>query len=338
MKAYLRAFDLWDAVEHDIDPPPLPRNATLNQIRCHTEEVTKKYKALTTIHSTVSKEIFTRIMTCETTKKAWDKLKEEFHRDTKAKQIQVVNLKRKFEVLRMKEIETVKEFSDRAMKVVNHIRILGEELTEKRIVDKVLVSLPKKFEHKISSLEDSKDMTQMTLSELVNALQAVEQRKAIRQKVKGDVEGAFIANERGKGHVSNLTMMKRLGNGELVEVKGKGTITVNTSTGIKYICDVLYVPCLSQNLISVGQLLENGYVVHLHDECVDVIDKLGVKLFTAAMNHRKFSIDWSQTEIKACTTVVDEYEKWHGSFVAKEEVVGTVQDKHANKAPMLLSD
>ncbi|GKV44345.1 hypothetical protein SLEP1_g51539 [Rubroshorea leprosula] len=128
-----------------------------------------------------------------------DKLKEEFQGDTKAKQIQVVNLRRKFEVLRMKETKTVKEFSDRVMKVVNQIRILGEELTEKRIVDKVLVSLPEKFEHKISSLEDSKDMTQMTLSELVNVLQVVEQRKAIRQEAEGAVEGAFIANESGKG-------------------------------------------------------------------------------------------------------------------------------------------
>ncbi|GKV06463.1 hypothetical protein SLEP1_g18361 [Rubroshorea leprosula] len=99
----------------------------------------------------------------------------------------------------MKETETVKDFSDKVMNVVNQIRILGEELTEKRIVNKVLVSFLEKFEHKISSLEDSKDMTQMTLSELVNALQVVEQRKAIREEAEGVVEGALIANERRKG-------------------------------------------------------------------------------------------------------------------------------------------
>ncbi|GLT43504.1 hypothetical protein SLA2020_174460 [Shorea laevis] len=87
MKAYLRAFDLWDAIDHSIDPPPLPGNATSNQIRYHTEEVTKKYKALALSHSTVFEEIFTRILTCKTAKEAWDKLKEEFQGDTKAKQI-----------------------------------------------------------------------------------------------------------------------------------------------------------------------------------------------------------------------------------------------------------
>ena len=60
------------------------------------------------------------------------------------------------------------------MKVVNQIRLLGEELTYKRIVEKVLVSLPEKFESKISSFKDSRDLTIMSLLELVKALRALE--------------------------------------------------------------------------------------------------------------------------------------------------------------------
>ncbi|GKU90850.1 hypothetical protein SLEP1_g4794 [Rubroshorea leprosula] len=90
----------------------------------------------------------------------------------------------------------MKEFSDRLMKVVNKIRLQWEELFDKAVVEKVLVSLPEKFEHKIPSLEDSKDLSQFSLNELVNALQAVEQRKALR--LENNVERAYLANDRDK--------------------------------------------------------------------------------------------------------------------------------------------
>ncbi|GKV09778.1 hypothetical protein SLEP1_g21226 [Rubroshorea leprosula] len=42
MKAYLREFDLWEFVENDREPVTLPANPTLNQIKRHTEESTKR--------------------------------------------------------------------------------------------------------------------------------------------------------------------------------------------------------------------------------------------------------------------------------------------------------
>ena len=94
----------------------------------------------------------------------------------------MLNLKREYEVLKIKEFGSLKEYSGRLMKVVNRIKLLGEEMSNCRIVEKVLVSLPKRFEAKISSLEDFKDLTKITHVELFNALEAQEQRKAIRQE------------------------------------------------------------------------------------------------------------------------------------------------------------
>ncbi|GKV36596.1 hypothetical protein SLEP1_g44708 [Rubroshorea leprosula] len=193
MKAYLRAFDLWDFVENDREPAAFPENPTLNQIKRHTKESTKRYKALTYIHGSVSDKFSTELLLARQQRKPGTQSKKS------SKEIQINNLRREFEVLRMKETETVKEYSDRVMKMVNQIRVLGGELKEKRVVEKVLVSLPEKFEHKISSLEDSKDLSRMTLSELVGSLQAVEQRKAIRQE--STSEGAFLMIGKGKAQV-----------------------------------------------------------------------------------------------------------------------------------------
>ena len=94
-------------------------------------------------------------MNCRTTKEAWDKLKLEYQGSDKTKQMQVLNLKRDFKSLTMKEDETITKYSDRISLIVNKIRSLGEKFPDARIVEKVLVTLPERFESKISSLEES---------------------------------------------------------------------------------------------------------------------------------------------------------------------------------------
>ena len=69
-------------------------------------------------------------MACETPKKVWDKLKEMYLGSDRTRQMQILNLKRQFEVLRMKDNESIKEYVDRLMEVVNKIQLLGKDLTD----------------------------------------------------------------------------------------------------------------------------------------------------------------------------------------------------------------
>lgn len=87
-------------------------------------------------------------------KEDWDGIKEEFQGSEKTEQMQILNLRREFEVLRMNDSGSMNDFMDRVMKVVNRVRLLGEELTDKRVVEKLLISLPERFKAKLSSLED----------------------------------------------------------------------------------------------------------------------------------------------------------------------------------------
>ncbi|KAA8549914.1 hypothetical protein F0562_001598 [Nyssa sinensis] len=68
-------------------------------------------------------------------------------------------------------------------------RLLGEDFLDSRIVEKVLVTLLERFESKISFLEESKDLFTISLAELMSALQAQEQKRALRQD--RIIEGAF---------------------------------------------------------------------------------------------------------------------------------------------------
>lgn len=58
-----------------------------------------------------------------------------------------------------------------------------------------------------------------------------------------------------------LKVKVRLGNDKFENTKGKGTVSVNTHLGIRYITNVFFVPTLKQNLLSVNQMTNNGYKV-----------------------------------------------------------------------------
>ncbi|XP_016676554.1 uncharacterized protein [Gossypium hirsutum] len=118
-------------------------------------------------------------------------MKEDFQGTERTRQQQLLNLRRDFENLKMKEEETVKQYSDRIMIVVNSTRLIGEQFNEARIVEKVLSTLPERYEAKISSLEDSRDLTSITLTKLINAFYAQKQRRASR--LEEHQEGAFQA-------------------------------------------------------------------------------------------------------------------------------------------------
>ena len=89
----------------------------------------------------------------------------------------------------MKESETIKEYANKLLSIANKVRLLGSNFSDSRIVEKILVTIPKRFEATITSLENTKDLSKLTLAELVNALQAQEQRRKMRAR--GFVEGAL---------------------------------------------------------------------------------------------------------------------------------------------------
>ena len=63
-------------------------------------------------------------------------------------------------------------------------------------MEKVLVSLPRRFETKICSIKDNKDISQLSVTELVNSLHIAEQRNNLRND--DAPESAFVSQFKGK--------------------------------------------------------------------------------------------------------------------------------------------
>ena len=309
------------------------------------------------------------------------------------------------------------------------------------MVEKVLVSLPERFESKISSLEESRDLSKITVAELINALQATEQRRSIRQE-EAAVESALLAKQKGKaqmvqtvkkqigggrgkvkyqesprkegekkkigpcfhcgkdghtakfcwfrpnvqcrwckqlGHVEKVCKNKgarvqqahqahlpedevqqneeklfvatcfaassssdswlvdsgctnhmthnekmfkhldrtfvskvKIGNGDFVAVHGKGEVAVDTPSGIKLISDVLYVPEISENLLSVGQMLDKNYSLNFSNKTCTIYDPQGCQILQVAMRDKSFVVDLETNMHEAFSAKVDiESKLWH---------------------------
>ncbi|RDX80869.1 hypothetical protein CR513_38524, partial [Mucuna pruriens] len=96
-------------------------------------------------------------MTFKSAKAIWDYLREEYARDERIRSMQMLNLMREFELQRMKEFETIKEYLDKLLGIANKMELLGSDFTDFKIVEKTLGTVPERYEAFITSLENTKE-------------------------------------------------------------------------------------------------------------------------------------------------------------------------------------
>lgn len=70
----------------------------------------------------------------------------------------------------------MQEFSSKIVIIVNQIRGLGYRIGEEQVMSKVLRSLAPKFDFIVVAIEESKDISKLSLDKLTGSLQAHEVR------------------------------------------------------------------------------------------------------------------------------------------------------------------
>ncbi|CAJ2645171.1 unnamed protein product [Trifolium pratense] len=280
MEAFLDALDLSETVEDDYDVSSLPKDPTVEQMKTHKERKTKRAKAKTCLFASVSQTVFIKIMTLKTPKEIWDYLKEEYKGDERIRSMQVMNLLREFELQRMKEDETIKTYADKLLGIANKVRLLGTQFSDSRIVEKLLVTVPERYEASIAALENTKDLSFTTNKPSKEWL--IDSGCTNHMTYDRD-----LFKELNKTSISKV----RIGNGEQIAVEGIGTISIKTQAGMKQIFNVLYVPEINQNLLSVAQLLEKNYkVIFEHKSCV-IKDQNNKEVITSQIKDKRFVLD-----------------------------------------------
>ena len=91
-----------------------------------------------------------------------------------------------------------------------------------------------------------------------------------------------------------------------MEVKGKDIVAITSYEGTKFIPDVLFVPKIDQNILSVGQLLDKGYKVLFENKQCLIKDASGKDLFHVKMEGKSFALNPT-----AIISRVSATEIWH---------------------------
>lgn len=189
MKVNMQAHGIWEEVEL-ADPK--------------VAAVEKKDRlALAAIYQSIPEDILLSVADKKTAKEAWDAIKTMCLGADRVRQAKVQTLKSKFEVLSMKEKETIDEFCMTLNGLVTNIRALGETVEESYVVKKLLRAVPSRFLQITSAIEQFGKLNEMSIEEAVGSLKAHEERTRGQSEKNGNqlllTEDEWVKRESNEG-------------------------------------------------------------------------------------------------------------------------------------------
>jgi hypothetical protein len=95
---------------------------------------------------------FVKVMHLESSKEMWDKLISSYEGNEKVKYAKLQTYRLKFEQLKMNEDEIVSEYFLRVEELVNSMKGLGEKIEDTLLVQKILRSLPDRYNPKVYAI------------------------------------------------------------------------------------------------------------------------------------------------------------------------------------------
>jgi RNase H-fold protein (predicted Holliday junction resolvase) len=127
-------------------------------------------------------------------------MRSKYQGSTKVKRAQLQALRREFEVLGMKENESIDEYFARTLAIANRMTANGETMQQVHIVEKILRSLIPKYNYVVCSIEESNDVTTLSVDELQSSLLVQEQR--LKAQSDREEEQALKITHGGRGEGS----------------------------------------------------------------------------------------------------------------------------------------
>jgi len=166
MRFFLKSIYVWKIVESGWIKPEETDEITITQ----TSARLSNDKALHALCQALSPFEFPRISNCEIAKDEWQILETTYEGTQLVKSTKLQMLISKFEEIKMLEEETFREFYTKISDLRNSMVSLGKQISDVKLIRKILRSLPERFRIKVTTIEERKDLEEMKIEELVGSL------------------------------------------------------------------------------------------------------------------------------------------------------------------------
>ncbi|GKC19161.1 zinc finger, CCHC-type containing protein [Tanacetum coccineum] len=161
MQIILEANGLWEMIE------PNEKTQADNK---------KDKTAIAFLYQSLPEEQLLQITKHKTAKAIWNALKTRHIGEERVQQARLQTLKSDFEMLHMKEDETIDTFTTKLTTLVNKAASLGHTMEDETLVRKLLNAVPDRYLQIVASIEQYSDLSEMTLEEAIGRLKTYEER------------------------------------------------------------------------------------------------------------------------------------------------------------------
>jgi cell division protein FtsB len=182
MVMYIKAQDyhVWRVIANGPHiPTKTVEGATLVKLESEWNEADVKLielncKAMSSLYCALDPTEYNRVSGCDSAKEIWDKLEVTYEGTNQVKESKMNMLIHEYELFVMKKDENISEMSTRFTNIVNGLKALGKIYTNQENVRKILRSLPKRWEAKMTAISKARDLKVLTLDELFGSLMTYE--------------------------------------------------------------------------------------------------------------------------------------------------------------------
>ncbi|XP_044505674.1 uncharacterized protein LOC123225641 [Mangifera indica] len=198
---FMQSKEYWNIIEDEILVAVEGVQLSEAQKKAIDDARLKDMKAKNYLFQAIDRSILETVLNKDTTKSIWDSLKKKHQGTTRVQRAQRQALQKEFEMLSMKEGESVNEYFACTLTIVNQLRVTKAKMDDVVVIKKILRSMSSKFVYVVCSIEESNDLDVFTIDELQSSLLVHEQRMKSHVVEEQTLKVTFGKSLGGKGRV-----------------------------------------------------------------------------------------------------------------------------------------
>ncbi|KAL0269915.1 UNVERIFIED_CONTAM: hypothetical protein PYX00_007495 [Menopon gallinae] len=294
-----------------------------------------------------------QIKNCETSREIWTKLEETYESKGPARKAALL---KQLILIKMEDPCDVREHCRRFFDIVDRLEEMDIKIHEDLLSIMLLYSLPENFENFRCAIESRDELPKLEAlrikiieegdarrkgcsSEVPGAMVTLKENKGQGDSTRNEPEAANVSarddlwclDSGSTSHICNTphkiqnleqsgTKRLRVANGQTTEICGSGTVKIKTGNYNNKnvaINNVLLVPELKMNLLSVSKITDKGLDIIFNKDSAKIMDRNGRVLLKCERRGDLYFVKEAGCVVNSARTSDETIRMWHRKFRSK---------------------